>query len=87
MEIKHEEGEKIMNNQRRNEIQKAIEKLETIQDNIDFIAGEERDAFDNLPESIQESERGQKMEEAADTLEEVKDAISELVDSLTGAQE
>jgi len=43
-----------MNNQRRDAIRTTMTKLE------------ERDAFDNMPESRQYSEKGEAMEEAAD---------------------
>lgn len=37
------------------------------------LASEENDAFEALPESIQQSERGQEMERASELLQEVSD--------------
>ena len=66
-----------MNNKRRTAIKKATEdfrtKLETLcaeyAEKINACAEEERDAFENLSENLQCSERGEKMEECADSLE------------------
>ena len=57
-----------MNAQRRKEIAKAISLMEQAREILDATAEEERDAYDNLPEGIQYSERGNLMEEYADTL-------------------
>ena len=35
---------------------------------LEEIAGEEREAVDNLPDGLRESERGERMEEIADSL-------------------
>ena len=55
-----------MNKERRQKISKIIERLEDIAAELEALADEERDAFDNLPEAIQYSERGEAMEAAAD---------------------
>lgn len=60
-----------MNAERRKKIDRALDLLREA-------AEEERASYDNLPEGIQESERGQKMEETAD-------ALDEAVSSLEGA--
>lgn len=46
----------------------ALSNLESV---VNDLASEERDKFDNMPEGLQASENGQKIEEAADTLENV----------------
>lgn len=55
-----------MNKSRRNELSRIADELENLREDLDSVASEERDAYDNLPESLQESERGCAMEEAAD---------------------
>lgn len=59
-----------MNAQRR----KALGKIEALlceaRGLLDGTAAEEREAYENLPESIQNSERGERAEEIATTLEE-----------------
>ena len=71
-----------MNKERRQKIGKIIERLEDIADESCEVAQEERDAFDNLPEAIQYSERGEAMEAAADELEDVSGEVSDLASRL-----
>lgn len=51
-----------MNKARRSDIQKIIERLEEIRDDIEAVKDEEEEAYENLPESLQESERGESSE-------------------------
>lgn len=57
-----------MNKDRRARLQELVEALACIQE-------EEQEAFDNMPESLQESERGEAMQEAIDAMDEAKDAL------------
>lgn len=65
---------------------KRLEELrETISDAlnaIEEIAHEERVKFDNLNESLQQTERNQKLNEDADTLDSVVGSLQEALDSL-----
>lgn len=74
-----------MNNNRRKDINKAIDLLTKIQadwqealDLIGTAADEEQEYFDNMPESLQGSDKGQGAESAAGMLTEVKDAMEEI---------
>lgn len=66
-----------MNAKRRNSIDSVIneliEKFEEIKaeaiDQLSEIRDEEQEAYDNLPESLQESERGENMQNCIDALE------------------
>lgn len=71
-----------MNKQRRKKISEIIEKLEDIVVELEELASEERDAYDNLPESIQYSERGEAMDAAADELNEVSGEVTDLSERL-----
>lgn len=83
-----------MNKQRRKELKSIITKLEALGDAIEEISeclqcikDEEEEAFENLPESLQESERGQQMQEYIDAMEGVLDLLnefdsSELIDTI-----
>ena len=71
-----------MNKNRRNAISDIYDKLIDIQSNLECIRDEEQEAFDNLPESIQYSERGERMEEYISSLEEALDYVGYAVDSL-----
>ena len=64
-----------MNMKRRKRIEKAGRLLEELMEEINAIQEEEQEAYDNLPESLQESERGIAMYNAAEALE---DAVSQL---------
>ena len=72
-----------MNNTRRKQIQAIIDKLENLKSDIECLKDEEQEAFDNLPESLQGSERGIAMEDATYNLDEAYASIDSAVDSLT----
>ena len=76
-----------MNNARRKEIEKITADLEAIKERIEALQEEEQDAFDNLPESIQYGERGDKMQSAIDNLEYAADKIQDWLDNLCEASE
>lgn len=51
--------------------------IEQIIDGLTDLIEQEQAAFDNLPESIQESARGQASEESIELMEEAKDSLSD----------
>lgn len=67
---------------RRKRIREALDLLQQACEIIAEVGDEEEEAFDNLPESIQESERGEKMQEYIDTINEVLGAVDEVKDNL-----
>lgn len=76
-----------MNARRRKTIAAIIAALEDLQPSLDEVAEEEREAFDNLPESLQDSDRGQSMSASADCLEEAQSSLEEVLDQLQEALE
>lgn len=77
-----------MNKARRSRLGDIAEQLENLYEDIEAVASDEREAYDNLPESLQESERGCMMEEAADELDDIcseldclRDRIQEVIDT------
>lgn len=76
-----------MNAVRRKSISKIWDKLEELKIDLEALADEEREAFENLPEGIQYSERGEAMEEAADNLQEQADALQDILDALSEVTE
>jgi len=74
-----------MNNDRRKQIEELITKAEALREAIDIVENEEIDAFDNLPESLQESERGQSMQEASDSLADARFSVDDVLANLTQA--
>lgn len=78
-----------MNNERRKQLKAIAKQLGTIADNLEDqqvlleqIYDDESEAFDNMPESLQESDRGIEMEEGINLLEEQKDAVATMVDDI-----
>lgn len=57
-------------------------KLEEIEQAVDDVQSEEADARDNMPESLQESERYEQMDETAGALEDIAYNISNARDEL-----
>ncbi len=76
-----------MNRERRTAIDGIIEKLNDLRDEIERVKDEETEAFENLPESLQGSERGQAMESAMSSLEEAYDSVDSAICSLEEASE
>lgn len=67
-----------MNKARRKELAQIVAKLEEldalreeIRERIAAVQDDEQDALDNLPENLQEGEKGQQMKEYIDTMENV----------------
>lgn len=71
-----------MNNPRRKELRRALEMLAEARSIIEAMQEEEQEAFDNMPEGLQESERGQTVEENAERLEEIAGCIEEQEEEL-----
>ncbi len=55
--------------------------LETILEMLEDVIVCEQDAFDNMPESLQYSERGESIEEGIQNLEEAKELIDDIVNT------
>ena len=71
-----------MNKARRKELERAIEMLLAAQSIIDACMDDEQQAFDNLPDGIQYSERGEMMEEYIDNMELAISDIDIAVDDI-----
>ena len=68
-----------MNKERRKKIIDAIYKIEELVQNI---LDEEQDAYDNMPENLQESENGMISEDAQESLDSAIDALEEAISYL-----
>ena len=68
-----------MNKERRKAIRKAIVKIEEL---VQDILSDEQEAYDNMPESLQESENGLISAEAQENLESAIDALEEAISYL-----
>lgn len=72
-----------MNKERRKSIERIVDKLNEIQADLTSIRGNEEEAYDNLPEGIQSSERGGSMQEAIDAMDDADGSLQETIDYLT----
>jgi hypothetical protein len=72
----------IMNKQRRKDIGVQISNLENIKSNLEAILSDEECYFDNMPENLQGSIRGEDSENAIDNLSEAIDSLDEIINSL-----
>lgn len=76
-----------MNKARRISITKIADSLQALKSDVESIQSEEQDAYDNLPESFQDGERGDRMQEAIGNLDDALTLIDEAVTSLMQAAE
>lgn len=75
-----------MNKDRRKQLAEIAELLGELQERISVLKDEEEEGFDNLPESLQQGERGQAMEAAKEQMDSAMSAIEEAVECLQEAQ-
>ena len=75
-----------MNNTRRKAIQQIIVHLTDLHADIEALRDEEQEAYDNLPESLQESERGEAMSTAVYNLDDAMDDLDLAIDALEEAK-
>lgn len=57
-----------MNKQRRKRLNEVKDKLDELMRELEYIMEEEEQAYNNLPDSIQESDRGEQMSDNCDTI-------------------
>ena len=71
-----------MNNDRRKRLNEIKKRITAILCTIEEIRDEEEAAYENLPESLQESERGKKMYEAMEGLQDLYDHLESAADEI-----
>lgn len=64
-----------MNKARRNELSAILVLIEEARERLGAVRDEEQEAFDNMPESLHYSERGEIMEEYISTMDEFLDYL------------
>lgn len=67
-----------MNAAGRKRLEGLVERLTAIKGELEEMAQDERDKFDNLPDSLQTSASGQAFETAAEALETAAEACDEV---------
>lgn len=76
-----------MNKQRRKELDIIARELNDIKERLEALRDEEQDYYDNMPENLQGSERGEKAEVAIESLEEAASSIEDAISSIEEATE
>lgn len=71
-----------MNKLRRKELETIIAKLEEAMSALEYVREDERGAMDNMPESLQDTDRYYAMEEAVDGMDSAGDTIQEAIDAI-----
>lgn len=71
-----------MNAKQRKELQGYADSLEEIKSNIETMMEDEQSKLDNMPEGLQESERGEAMQFAIDQLEEASTYLQDSIDAI-----
>lgn len=70
---------------RRKLLSEIVSNLMDAQEELNAIQDEEQEAFDNLPESLQYSERGDSMQEAIDAMDSALDDLDSVIESINEA--
>ena len=71
-----------MNKARRKWLEDVIAKLEEQKEELESIQCEEQESYDNMPESLQYSERGEAIEENANDLDSYAFDLQDVIDNL-----
>lgn len=75
-----------MNNLRRKRISKIADALNELKDQIDALHEEEKEAFANIPESLEGTERYEIAENAVDMLESASSGLEDVISFLEDAE-
>lgn len=75
-----------MNAERRKQIDTIMSILENMRNNIESVRDSEEVAYDNLPESLQNSDKGEKSQAAMTAMDSAAMDIDNAIDNLLEAQ-
>ena len=76
-----------MNKARRKALDEVISKIEEAKELLENLQAEEEEYRDNMPESLQGSERYEEADAAVDNMSSAVDALDEAISSIESAQE
>jgi len=76
-----------MNKERRKQIDVIIEKMDDLKMHVELLLQEESDSYENMPESFQNGEKGEKSQTAIDALENASSELDECIQYLNEAKE
>lgn len=76
-----------MNAARRAALSAIAEKLESIKTDLEYLTEQEQEYYDNMPESFQSGEKGDKAQAAIDELESASSSLGEAIDYINASME
>lgn len=76
-----------MNNARRKQLAEIVDQMQELRARLDELQSEEQEAFDNMPESLQQGEKDQQSEAAAERIGNAGDSLDEAISAIEEAQE
>lgn len=76
-----------MNRIRRKELQDILDQMTQLRERLETVMNEEQEAYDNLPDSIQDGGQGIKMSNAIDCMDTALSSMEDIEEALTDAQE
>ena len=76
-----------MNQATRKQIQQLTDQLEDIMHHLTHFGELELEKFENMPEGLQESEQGEALEEAGDTLQQAAHELLDIIETIKTAAE
>ena len=71
-----------MNEQRRRELRSVMQDLGVLSEQLNHEAGGEDEAYDNMPESLQDTEKAQTLRDNAETLYDLEKVIDGVVEEI-----
>lgn len=71
-----------MNNERRRRIEELTSRLDDLKTDLENILDDEQIAFDSIPESLQQTERGGQSQASIEVMTDAIDIIENLIDQL-----
>lgn len=75
-----------MNKKRREAIQDIISSLEELKEQIEEVRDEEQEYYDNMPESLQNGDKGQAADNAIGELQSALDKLDDVITHLNDAK-
>ena len=82
---RHPQHKTDMNATRRKQLEKIADKLDELNAELESLRDDEQNAFDNMPESLQDSERGERMTTIIDYLDDATSSLSDTIDYIESA--
>lgn len=71
-----------MNKERRKKIEVIKDSFLDLQEDLQALLDEEQEAYDNLPESLQESEKGERMSSSIENIDSAMSSLGEVIEFL-----